>query len=137
MSSMVIFILLMNLLAFTTQVAEPGFYSFSEFSFLVLASIAVGLMHHYARDRENHDYTFNLWIADWAALLICLVLLWLGFDLLLHPAKHEVFIQKTATTPFKAHRILIFMMAGLTALNLVGLYGKLKRRVSLKSEHNM
>lgn len=136
MSSTVIFILLLNILTFTTLVAEPGFYSFSEFSFLLVASMGIGIMHHYARDNVNHNFAFSLWIADWAALLFCLVLLWLSMDLLLHPAKHEVFIQKTSTVPFKVHHVLICMMAGLTALNSIGLYGKFKRRVSLKSEHN-
>lgn len=136
MSSTVIFVLLLNILTFTTLVAEPGFYSLSEFSFLLVASIAIGIMHHYARDNENHYFAINLWIADWAALLFCVVLMWFGIDLLLHPAKHEVFIQRTSSEPFKVHYILICMMAALTALNLIGLYGKLKSRVSLKSEHN-
>lgn len=74
MSSMVIFIILINILAFNCEVANPGSYSGAEFIFAVLACALVGVMHHYAKDRDNNTYTSNLWGADGAGLLFSLLI---------------------------------------------------------------
>lgn len=135
MSSMVIFIVLINILVFNGEVVDPGCYSGYEYAFALLACVSVGVMHHYARDHEIYTYTANLWVADCAALLFCLILMWLGFDLLLHPAKHELFLQKIGSAVYVPHLVFIGAIVGFTGVNIFALYAKFNNQAEAYSEN--